>query len=196
MLNHELERLLHPAFKDQAYSFPTPYKIVFVLDLKMQTLANDKEAMGLIHSKIGKSGLYRNNIWHPDLIFSLCAISSNLLKMMSNVTFWASMNANRLGHSSKWAVKWWGLLWFSFIAKTLFTYGMYSQIISLSSHRFFLTLWMELFVSFTKLMLASWKAFLLNLLISSYYYRKMLSFDDQLSPHFKRDVYEVIYRCH
>ena len=27
--------------------------------------------------------------------------------------------------------------------------------------------------------------------LCSHYYRKMLSFDDQLSPHFKRDVYEV-----
>ena len=56
MLNHELERLLHPAFKDQLIISQPPDEITFVLDLTFPD-TNDKEAIGVIRSKIGKSGL-------------------------------------------------------------------------------------------------------------------------------------------
>ena len=59
-LNHELERILRPAFKDQPILSQPPDKIVFVLNLKYPD-TNDKEAIGLIRSKIGKPGLYRNH---------------------------------------------------------------------------------------------------------------------------------------
>ena len=55
-LNRELNRLLLPEFKDELILFEKPSKIAFVLNLRTPD-NKDKEALGLIRTKVGQSGL-------------------------------------------------------------------------------------------------------------------------------------------
>ena len=191
-LNNELNLLL-PAFKNQLILSEPPDKVAFVLDLKNPD-TNDKEAIGLIRSKISKSGIGTTF----DTPTSFFLFEQKLLKFATNDVkrFILSLKeCKEVGAKLKLSGEMVEAALILFHQQNTFLYFRHI----LPNHIFIkpqipLDI-VNAIVRFSyKVSTGELKGFpakFVTKLKECIVTEEMLSCDDQISPHFKKDVYEV-----